>query len=102
MKMREKLNCPNCGAPITGSVCEYCGTKFYDLLDNEMNIDLSKGQHYLRLNINGEPTLLKVYCSELSIEHNVIYSGLGRDQLGRLSRGTRNSKRKIAIEFIEI
>ena len=21
-------NCPNCGAPISGSVCEYCGTKF--------------------------------------------------------------------------
>lgn len=20
-------NCPNCGAPITGSVCEYCGTR---------------------------------------------------------------------------
>ena len=22
------LNCPNCGAPITGNVCEYCGTVF--------------------------------------------------------------------------
>ena len=21
-------NCPNCGAPIAGSVCEYCGTKY--------------------------------------------------------------------------
>ena len=21
-------NCPNCGAPKTGSVCEYCGTHF--------------------------------------------------------------------------
>ena len=21
-------NCPNCGAPITGSTCEYCGTVF--------------------------------------------------------------------------
>lgn len=20
-------NCPNCGAPIAGSVCEYCGTR---------------------------------------------------------------------------
>ena len=20
------MNCPNCGAPITGSACEYCGT----------------------------------------------------------------------------
>ena len=21
-------NCPNCGAPIKGSICEYCGTRF--------------------------------------------------------------------------
>ena len=21
-------NCPNCGAPVNGLVCEYCGTKF--------------------------------------------------------------------------
>ena len=25
-------NCPNCGAPITGPKCEYCGTVFnYDM-----------------------------------------------------------------------
>lgn len=24
----NKLNCPNCGAPISGSACEYCGTVF--------------------------------------------------------------------------
>ncbi len=23
-------NCPNCGTPISGSICEYCGTIFYD------------------------------------------------------------------------
>ena len=28
--MRENLNCPNCGAPITQTVCPYCGTVFYD------------------------------------------------------------------------
>ena len=22
------LNCPNCGAPVTGQKCEYCGTRF--------------------------------------------------------------------------
>lgn len=21
------LNCPNCGAPITGEICEYCGSR---------------------------------------------------------------------------
>lgn len=24
----KDLNCPNCGAPITGDKCEYCGTVF--------------------------------------------------------------------------
>lgn len=24
----KSLNCPNCGAPITGRVCEYCGSVF--------------------------------------------------------------------------
>lgn len=28
--MKDLLNCPNCGAPIKGSKCEYCGTMFSD------------------------------------------------------------------------
>lgn len=24
----SETNCPNCGAPKTGAVCEYCGTRF--------------------------------------------------------------------------
>lgn len=28
-------NCLNCGMPLTGSVCEYCGTR-YDLLNVEV------------------------------------------------------------------
>ena len=26
--MDRLYNCPNCGAPITGPKCEYCGTVF--------------------------------------------------------------------------
>lgn len=26
--MMTSTNCPNCGAPRTGDVCEYCGTHF--------------------------------------------------------------------------
>ena len=29
-KEKPMLNCPNCGAPITGGKCEYCGTVFRD------------------------------------------------------------------------
>ena len=24
----DEKNCPNCGAPKRGAVCEYCGTRF--------------------------------------------------------------------------
>ena len=30
MRDKTELNCPNCGAPITGERCEYCGSVFYD------------------------------------------------------------------------
>lgn len=26
------VNCPNCGAPINGTICEYCGTDFNRLI----------------------------------------------------------------------
>lgn len=29
-------NCPNCGAPITGDVCEYCGTVFKKAVNYEV------------------------------------------------------------------
>ena len=42
-------NCPNCGAPIQGTRCEYCGTPFYDLaaidMDNPGYITMMKGAH---------------------------------------------------------
>lgn len=28
--MRDLLNCPNCGAPITAEKCAYCGSVFLD------------------------------------------------------------------------
>lgn len=27
----RRTNCPNCCAPITGPICEYCGTRFFGL-----------------------------------------------------------------------
>lgn len=33
-------NCPNCGAPITGKVCEYCGTQHAKEVE-QVTIDVS-------------------------------------------------------------
>lgn len=36
-----QTNCHNCGAPITGPKCEYCGTRF-EFLAKEMEIENAK------------------------------------------------------------
>ena len=39
----SNTNCPNCGAPITGPECEYCGTKF-DIKVIDWDILVSKNE----------------------------------------------------------
>lgn len=43
-KTKGRLTCPNCGAPITNDICEYCGAVLVDVACINMN----------------RPTLLKV------------------------------------------
>lgn len=37
--MTSATDCPNCGAPKRGAVCEYCGT----VLDGSIGIDIKHG-----------------------------------------------------------
>lgn len=60
--MRDKLNCPNCGAVINQPVCPYCGSVFYDFA----NIDTDKTS-YLRLKIGGELYIFKAMVSDLTV-----------------------------------
>ena len=39
-----KTNCPNCGAPIQGPKCEYCGTNFRDYRTNLDEVNLIKAK----------------------------------------------------------
>lgn len=52
--MREVLNCPNCGAPIAGDRCPYCGTVFYDFA----SIDMDKPS-YIKMRLNGHVVMFK-------------------------------------------
>jgi len=54
--MKDKLNCPNCGAPITSSKCEYCGTVFHDFTN--FNI---QGKNVIRFNHMGRVIEAEVY-----------------------------------------
>ena len=53
--MREKLNCPNCGAPIEHFKCPYCGTVILDFA----NIDINQPT-YLRIRTPGTDQLMVV------------------------------------------
>ena len=63
MRKKEELNCPNCGAVITGIKCEYCGTQFFNLAD----IDLQKAG-YLRINTGDEVHTFKAIPTDMQIE----------------------------------
>ena len=45
------FNCPNCGAPITGNQCEYCGTLF-ELKTTRKADFYAQNELYLQLQIN--------------------------------------------------
>lgn len=34
------INCPNCGAPVTKSKCEYCDTVFFDLQTQDLEMEI--------------------------------------------------------------
>lgn len=61
--MREVLNCPNCGAPIDGEKCQYCGTVFYDFAA----IDMDKPS-YIKMRINGKLLMFKAILTNVEIK----------------------------------
>ena len=61
--MRDLLNCPNCGQPITADKCEYCGTVFYDFTTIDLN-----GSSYLRIKVNNHIYTVKAILTNFSVE----------------------------------
>ena len=58
--MRDRLNCPNCGAPIDGVKCSYCGTMFYDFAS------IKAGEtSYLRIRASGDVIVCKAVCESV-------------------------------------
>lgn len=58
------LNCPNCGAPITGTKCEYCGTIFYDFA----NISTDGTPSYVRLKLLDRLIIFKAVTTDVRFE----------------------------------
>lgn len=34
------MNCPNCGAPVKGKTCEYCGTEHASIEDDIEHVEI--------------------------------------------------------------
>ena len=64
--MRTELNCPNCGAPITGELCRYCGTAFYDW----GTIDTQKPR-YIKLKVGSSLILAKAKMDSFNLISNM-------------------------------
>lgn len=60
--MKERLNCPNCGAPITGTVCKYCGAVFYDFAV----LDFGKPT-YVRVKYNGTLNVFRAILTNFTL-----------------------------------
>lgn len=56
-------NCPNCGAPVNGYECAYCGTMFFNFIDIEPNAPV-----YFRIKSFGRPMLIKSYANSISVK----------------------------------
>ena len=64
-RVADLLNCPNCGAPIRGAECEYCGTLFYDFAQLEVG-----KAGYVRLKVGDNLLIFRALTTQVEIEQH--------------------------------
>jgi hypothetical protein len=57
----KETNCPNCGAPIVGSKCEYCGTVFAS-----HDTTSSSSEQWIRVEDLTPETRLELYLAKIA------------------------------------
>ena len=78
--------CPNCGAPISGWECNYCGAVFYDFSSIDVSFNkpiFMRFKHegkivetkaiLTKFNVNSSPEYFDLYCN-----NNKTYSCMAR------------------------
>jgi hypothetical protein len=85
-----KTNCKNCGAPLVGNRCEYCGTEY------EYIMELDSFEQVIELNIGGQKR--KFYINEISAEPICITDYQSIDMTCKRTR--IESSPRIKIELI--
>lgn len=85
-------NCINCGAPLHGNKCQYCGTEYNE---NGFVCRFDKGEIIGSLNINGKE--FRVYLSD--VEGHTIDLGVCRDKHGRVKPKMFTKRTFTLIEY---
>ena len=102
--MKHKTNCPNCGAVLNGTKCEYCGTQFYDnqtiVFPNEISIENTFKPITVKLTIRGKD--IKCYIANVEINVSSIGCGLHRNGKGILQYTKTVPKHQIKMTLMEI
>lgn len=78
--MIKSLNCPNCGAPIVGDKCEYCGTVFLDFAAIQVG-----APSFVKFKIGDAYILTRLVVDSLEVnpitETMTFHDGLGSPML---------------------
>jgi hypothetical protein len=61
--VKDLLNCPNCGAPITAEKCPYCGSVFLDFAAIQVG-----APSYVKFKIGGAYICARLVVTTLDIE----------------------------------
>lgn len=93
MKIKEKPTCINCGAPLTGIKCEYCGTEYEPDERNNVSIKTKSIDNFIvELEIKGENH--RFYIAETQFYDDCdTYT----DCKGVMHREILSTKRKITL-----
>lgn len=67
----ESLNCPNCGAPIVGDKCEYCGTVFKFV--NEKKKTILPPNHYKQLDQIRKDEIVDFLAKHSRKKHKILW-----------------------------
>lgn len=96
MKMMKMNRCCNCGAPIEGDVCKYCGTKFHEsdkdddfwrrsYVNDDMTVSL----------VMPDGEIVKCYIAHIDTE--ILTGNTGRDMMGMFRKPEAVKKRKFML-----
>lgn len=64
-------NCPNCGAVITGPICEYCDTRFEWARQDYVKVDGLRAEN---IYITNQIELRELYANALAAMRNYAYN----------------------------